>query len=396
MKKRILYISYDGILEPLGNSQVLKYLEGLSTEFEITLISFEKLGTPKQLEDFFTMKDYCMQRNIRWRPKKYSLLKGPLSNIINMLNIALSPFLEIAFNKHNIVHIRSYMPGLAMPILKKLFNFKLVFDIRGFWADEKVDRLGWKKTSLKYKFFKRLESALFKNADTVVTLTNSSKKYIENHFDKALDQIKVIRTCVDFNEFNINNRKIQKNKNNKELLIGYLGSIDTAYDFNDFIRLIRNIVDRKVKVRLMILSNTSRDIVLSYLKKFQLENLEFDVLFLNRNELSSAINKFNILGFALKKSFSLIASMPTKIAESLACGTPIICNNFNSDIEEMLKDNKIGLLHDFSKPLTNDNFQKIISLTEKDSTPKICNSFSKKHFSLKGGIKMYKEIYSNL
>ena len=62
----------------------------------------------------------------------------------------------------------------------------------------------------------------------------------------------------------------------------------------------------------------------------------------------------------------------------------------------MLQDNKIGVLHDFSKPLTNDNFQKIISLTEKDSTPKICNSFSKKHFSLKGGIKMYKEIYSNL
>ena len=51
--------------------------------------------------------------------------------------------------------------------------------------------------------------------------------------------------------------------------------------------------------------------------------------------------------------------MPTKIAESLACGTPIICNNFNADIEEMLQNNSIGILHDFSKPLTNDNFQKL-------------------------------------
>ena len=60
-------------------------------------------------------------------------------------------------NAHQIVHIRSYMPGLGMPLFKMFFNFKLVFDIRGFWADEKVDRLGWSKNSLKYKFFKALE-----------------------------------------------------------------------------------------------------------------------------------------------------------------------------------------------------------------------------------------------
>tara|TARA_Y100000992_G_scaffold298513_1_gene263792 strand:+ start:354 stop:1544 length:1191 start_codon:yes stop_codon:yes gene_type:complete len=396
MKKRILYISYDGILEPLGNSQVLKYLEGLSNEFEITLISFEKINTQYQLEDFSKMKEYCKRKNILWQPKKYNLTNGPISNIINIINITLFPFLELALKKHDIVHIRSYMPGLAMPIIKKLFHFKLIFDIRGFWADEKVDRLGWKKTSLKYKFFKKLESNLFQNADTVVTLTDSSKNYIEQHFKKPIKQIKVIRTCVDFKEFNIIQEKECEDKNNQELLIGYLGSIDTAYNFNDFLRLIKDLVDRKIQVKLEILSKTSREKVLTCLKKFQLENLEFDVQFLSRSELSPKINKFNLLGFALKESFSLIASMPTKIAESLACGTPIICNNFNSDIEEMLKNNNIGVLHDFSKPLTNKNFEKIISLTENVSTPKICNSFSRKHFSLESGIKMYKEIYSDL
>ena len=39
---RILYISYDGMLEPLGQSQVLSYLEGLAITNEIYLISFEK------------------------------------------------------------------------------------------------------------------------------------------------------------------------------------------------------------------------------------------------------------------------------------------------------------------------------------------------------------------
>ena len=41
-KKNIIYISADGMLEPLGYSQVLKYLLEISSEFEITLISLEK------------------------------------------------------------------------------------------------------------------------------------------------------------------------------------------------------------------------------------------------------------------------------------------------------------------------------------------------------------------
>lgn len=38
----VLYMSYDGMLEPLGQSQVLAYLERLSADRTIHLISFEK------------------------------------------------------------------------------------------------------------------------------------------------------------------------------------------------------------------------------------------------------------------------------------------------------------------------------------------------------------------
>ena len=38
---RTLYISYDGVLEPLGESQVVTYLERLSARYDITLVSFE-------------------------------------------------------------------------------------------------------------------------------------------------------------------------------------------------------------------------------------------------------------------------------------------------------------------------------------------------------------------
>ena len=42
-RSRILFISFDGLLEPLGQSQILPYLRGLATRgVAITVLSFEK------------------------------------------------------------------------------------------------------------------------------------------------------------------------------------------------------------------------------------------------------------------------------------------------------------------------------------------------------------------
>lgn len=393
-KIKILYISYDGILEPLGNSQVLKYLEHLAEDFEITLLSFEKRDTLMHALDLSNMQKHCSDKKILWRPQRYHQGLGPISSLINIFKITFTPFLQMVIKKYQIIHIRSYMPGMGMPMLSLFFNFKFIFDIRGFWADEKVDRLGWKKSSTKYRFFKTLESYLFKRADAVVTLTKASKNFIEKKFKKPSKKIHVIRTCVDSNEFNTKTKNIYYNKVSQRLNVGYLGSIDTAYDFNQFLNLIKGLDQRNIEVHLKVLSNTTNKSVMEYLKKNQLEHLNHQVLFLSRNELSNAIGKFHILGFALKKSFPLIASMPTKIAESLACGTPIICNNFNSDIEEMITENKIGILHDFSLPLTEAKYLEIINLINDRSTIEVCSNFSKNHFSLLTGVTKYREIYN--
>jgi len=43
MKKNIIYVSYDGLTDPLGQSQVVPYLTKISNENKkIDIISFEK------------------------------------------------------------------------------------------------------------------------------------------------------------------------------------------------------------------------------------------------------------------------------------------------------------------------------------------------------------------
>ncbi|MEI2824421.1 MAG: hypothetical protein V9F02_13485 [Chitinophagaceae bacterium] len=67
MNKKILYISYDGMTDPLGQSQVLPYLCKLAAEgFEFTLLSFEKKDRYEKSRS--VIEAICKKNNIRWVP----------------------------------------------------------------------------------------------------------------------------------------------------------------------------------------------------------------------------------------------------------------------------------------------------------------------------------------
>ena len=71
MKPAVVYISYDGMLEPLGQSQVLAYLERLSAEYDIHLISFEKKQDRQDAARMSAMRARTATNSIRWYPKAY-------------------------------------------------------------------------------------------------------------------------------------------------------------------------------------------------------------------------------------------------------------------------------------------------------------------------------------
>lgn len=388
-KKSVLYISPDGILEPLGDSQVLKYLENLSEEFEINLISFEKKEDLNNRDRFRSLKNRCDSSNISWHCLKYRHGIFGFSQIINILNFVFYPIYVMIIKRCKIIHIRSYMPGLSIPILSIIFKFKFIFDIRGFWADEKHDRLGWSKNSNKYKFFKTLEKYLFKKADAVVTLTNSSKKYISTKFNKSMDKIHMIRTCVDFQEFNLPEKAIR----NTNLTIGYLGTIDTAYDFNKFLKFIWDIRKFNKNIEINLLTKSPNKQIEDYLKKNNLSDVKYINQFLERDQLHAEIIKFDLLAFCLKENFSIIASMPTKIGESLACGVPILCNSFNEDIKQIIQDEGVGEIYDFNGSFDADMYKSLELKINDINIAVKCNEVARKEFSLESGTLAYKTIY---
>ena len=155
-RERILYISYDGILDSIGESQILSYLEKLCNDFDFYLITFEKknkLNTNVHRK----IKARVKRSEIKWFNLRHHKQPAILSTFYNIVRCTIITFFILFFKKISIVHVRSYIPGLIVLPIKKIINFKLIFDMRGLWVDEKLDRAGWRKKDLKYIFFKYIE-----------------------------------------------------------------------------------------------------------------------------------------------------------------------------------------------------------------------------------------------
>jgi len=138
----VLYITYDGLTDPLGRSQVLPYLFGLAERgHRITILSCEK---PERMDrDGERIRQLCGQARIDWVPLKYHKQPLILSSMIDAAALKRAAVRLHRAGPFDLVHCRSYIPARAGLALKRKFGTKFLFDMRGFWPDEKIEGDNW-------------------------------------------------------------------------------------------------------------------------------------------------------------------------------------------------------------------------------------------------------------
>ena len=103
-------------------------------------------------------------------------MSGTIRQIIQTIGLGSKIIKEYNID---IIHARSMIPATMGLILKKIHGVKLLFDIRGFAIDEKVDSGRLQKSSLLYGILKKLDNYLYKASDHIVTLTYAGKKILQ-------------------------------------------------------------------------------------------------------------------------------------------------------------------------------------------------------------------------
>jgi glycosyltransferase involved in cell wall biosynthesis len=390
---KLLYISYDGILEPLGQSQILSYLENLSLSNKIYLLTFEKKNDLLNIQLCKDIDKRIKNSNIEWYKFKYHKYPLFISTLFDIFCGFLFSLKIIIQEKIIFIHARSYVPAFIAMLIKSVTGIKFIFDMRGFWVDEKVDAGIWKKNSIIFNLSKKVESKILRNSDHIITLTNSGKKILKRTFDleKKKSFITVIPTCVNIKKFYSKNKKI------KNFTFGYVGTVNNWYNFDLVLRYFRQILLIKKESKLIIVNKNQHHYILNRIKSFNVPLKKVCLKSSDYSNIPRLINQMSVGIFFIRPTFSKKASCPTKLAEFLSCGVPIITGPGVGDVVEIIQKENVGIiLKSFTAAKIRQSFKKIIRLKRKKNISKQCRLVAKKYFSLEEGTKKFNQVYCSI
>ena len=275
--KLVKFISYDGIIEPIGQSQVLSYVKKLSKFYSIKLVSYEKNKDLKIKSNVEEIKKELLELNILWKPLKYHQYLPIIGTIHNIFEGLIDNIVDLIRKKIIFFHIRGPLPGLLIIPFINLFKIKFIFDMRGFWADEKHDRLGWGEKSYKYKFFKKVEKKLLKTSSYIICLTNDAKKIIVNDYNISVNKIFILPTCVDVEYFKVE-KKIEKNYLN----FCHLGSIESAYNIKKTVEIFSYFLRIEKNIKFIFFTNQKTHYLKKLIYKYKIPNYNYKILSLQK------------------------------------------------------------------------------------------------------------------
>jgi glycosyltransferase involved in cell wall biosynthesis len=403
--KKILYLSYDGMTDPLGQSQVLPYIVGLSSQgYRFTILSFEKKDRfdkeRKIIETIATGSAIC------WKPLFFTRRPPVLSKIYDRWNLKRTVKKLFKEQHFDMIHCRSYVAAEVGLWLKKKYGTKFLFDMRGFWADEKVDSGQWKQNNFffrrVYKHYKKKEKEFLLHADGIVSLTNAARNELikkDEYHDLNID---VIPCCADLDHFDY--REIKKNFAaglreqtgiaTSSKIITYLGSVGGWYMIGEMFDFYKRLLLKRPEFVMLFLTKDDSGIVRRIAGEKGIPADKMVVLYSGRNELPDYLSLSDCSIFFIRPTYSKISSSPTKHAELMGMGIPVICNTIG-DTGQIIEETHSGLLvNEFSY----NEYDRIINRMDEllGMSKDHIRQAAFQYFDLEKGVLQYISIYKKI
>ncbi len=393
----VLYISYDGLLEPLGQSQVLQYLYQLIQDFEITLVTYEKPEEWTNKKERNALIEKIRDTGIRWIPLPYHKRPtAPATAYDLAVGFFLCIYLVIRY-RIKIVHVRSYVPAVLGLFLKRIFGIGFIFDMRGFWADERIDGELWPKDSRLYKMAKWFEQQFLTQADVVVSLTHAGVAAMREfpYLKEIQPRFEVIPTCTNLEIFHP--RLNTQERQDSPFTLGYVGSVGGWYLFNPVLECFKDLLEIKPNARLLILNRNEGDYIRNRIAFYGIEEHLVELKSVAHSEVAEEMHRMNAGIFLIKPVFSKRASAATKLGEFLGCGIPCLSNDGVGDMTEVLESHRVGVvLREFTSEAQAIAIRQLLQLVEDPNVSDRCVVTAHRYFSLEQGVKSYKHIYQSL
>lgn len=405
--KNILFISYDGMTDPLGQSQVLPYLQGLSKcGYKIFLLSCEKKQSfaNNKAIIYKLVKEY----GIHWIPVGYTKNPPVISTLLDIYKLRKEAKKIHRQYTLDLVHTRPGVPALIGLWMKKKFGIKFLNDIRDFYADSRVDGHMWNLKnplySMVYRFFKRKEAAQMAVNDGIVCLTFAAEKVIRQlPMFKNEIPVEVIPCSVDLELFNparISEKQTEAVKDQfgikpADIVFTYLGSVGGLYLTDEMLNFCKTASNKIPAAKFLFISPGRHDEIAAAAARYHIPAQKLIITKASRQEVPVFLSVSNFSIFFIRPCFSRKSQSPTKHGEIMAMGIPVITNRGIGDVEEIIEEYRSGMvIKAFSEEEYIGVVEKITSGITFD--PVTIRKGAVDFYDLTAAVKKYERMYDRL
>jgi glycosyltransferase involved in cell wall biosynthesis len=405
---QVLYLSYDGLTDGLGRSQVLPYIFGLEAKgHKFTIISFEKKD--RYAKDGRNISALLKGRNIRWEPLIYTAFPPILSTVYDVLRLRRKAKELHATCHFDIVHCRSYITSLVGLHMKRTLGTRFIFDMRAFYADERVDGGLWNLSSPLFKavydFFKKKEKEFLQEADHTISLTAKGRDIIHSWTELSGQPlpIEVIPCCADLEHFSVGNLDLplqlrlrpELNIASQDFVVAYLGSIGTWYMLPEMLDFFKRLHTSRPSAKLLFVTHDDPAPIRAMAAQRGIPTTAIVIRPSSREEVPTLLSLAHVALFFIQPVFSKSGSSPTKHGEMLGMGLPVIANAGVGDVDSIITSTHTGtLISEFTDAAYDRAISELDALLQ---LPKErMREAARLHYSLEMGVARYDAVYRRI
>lgn len=394
--RQAVFLTYDGLEDPLGQSQVMPYLRGLADRgHHVHVVSFEK--APHRLRRAELIAD-----RIRWTALRYHRTPTVPATALDMATGLATAGLMSVLDGADVLHARALVPAaMALP-LARARDLPLIFDTRALWADEKVDLGHWPRDGRLHRGAKRVERQVLRDASAVTVLTNAFQRYLRQdypHREEVTAPVVVIPTCTDLGVFrpDVPPDPSLSAELSGHRVLGFLGALRSIYLPAEMIRfyLAWRRASAPATSRLLLISLDDPETLRALLRPHGLEH-ELVHRRADRSQVAGMLRCSHASVCFNQHAFSKLAAAPTKLGEVLGCGLPVAANA-TGDVGALLQGARVGVsLDDFSDTSLDAAAARLSALSLDPTVAPEARELATRWFSLDRGVDAYDRLYRSL
>jgi glycosyltransferase involved in cell wall biosynthesis len=381
---RVLYVSYDGALDPLGGSQVLPYVIGLArTGVSMKLLSFEKIERWADSASRGRTAALLSAAAVGWKPLRYHQRPRLPATVWDLYRAHRAIGAEARGAGPVIVHCRGDVAMTAARRARLPREARILYDVRGLFSDERVESGSWPRGGLIDHIVRRSEAANLRRADGIVVLTEPARRILEAR-RAPLPPHAVIPTSVDLECFAPGGTVPDHG-------LVYLGSLGTWYMTAEIVQFSRLFFAAQGGRSLFLTPQTAEA------RAAGVDASWAELASIPHGEVPAWLRRCRAMVYFIRPTPAKQASCPTKLAEALATGIPIVTNRGIGGLEPMIESHRVGVVLDELGPTAYEKgLKQLRNLLDDPATGARCRALAEARFSLDRAVLEYRRLYDRI